>query len=82
MSVQLQDQSLTLHGAVVCVCGDIPASNYIGGFKEDVAFTLQKCRRCVATADMRAKVYTYINILKRLLKWKIHFMFYNLDMLV
>ena len=29
----------------------IPASNYIGGFKEGVAFALQKCRRCQATAD-------------------------------
>ena len=55
--MQLQDRSLTLHGAVVCICGDIPASNYIGGFKEGVAFALQKCRRCLATADdMRAKV--------------------------
>ena len=57
MSIQLQDRSLTLHGAVVCVCGDIPASNYIGGFKEGVAFALRKCRSCLATAhDMRAKV--------------------------
>ena len=49
------------------VCGDIPASNYIGGFKEGVAFALRKCRRCLATGDdMRAKVYylkhTYIRI--------------------
>ena len=49
--MQLQDRSLTLHGAVVCICGDIPASNYIGGFKEGVAFALRKCRRCLATAD-------------------------------
>ena len=40
--MQLQDQSLTLHSAVVCICGDIPASNYIGGFKEGVAFALLK----------------------------------------
>ena len=38
--------------------GYIPASNYIGGFKEGVAFALRKCRRCLATGDdMRAKVY-------------------------
>ena len=43
--MQLQDRSLTLHGAMVCICGDIPASNYIGGFKEGVAFALRKCRR-------------------------------------
>ena len=60
-------QSLGLHGAVVCICGDIPASNYIGGFKEGVSFALRKCRRCLATGDdMRAKVYylkhTYIRI--------------------
>ena len=35
----------------------IPASNYIGGFKEGVAFALRKCRKCLATADdMRTKV--------------------------
>ena len=49
------------------ICGDIPASNYIGGFKEGVAFALRKCRRCLATGDdMQTKVYylkhTYIRI--------------------
>ena len=47
LSIKLQDESVTLHGAVVCVCGDIPASNYIGGFKEGIGFSLQKCRRCL-----------------------------------
>ena len=57
LSIKLQDESVTLHGAVVCVCGDIPASNYIGEFKEGVGFSLWKCRRCLATAeDMRAKL--------------------------
>lgn len=45
---------------MVCICGDIPASNYIGGFKEGVGFAFRKCRRCLATADdMRAKVCYY-----------------------
>lgn len=48
-----------IHGAVVCLCGDIPASNYIGGFKEGVGLSLRKCRRCMATAtDMDVKVTT------------------------
>ena len=71
MSIQLQDQSLTLHGAVVSVCGDIPASNYIGGFKEGVAFALRKARRCLATADdMRTKV-------RYLIKARIHLHIYK-----
>ena len=36
---------------------DISASNYIGGFKEGVAFALRKCRRCVATADENTHTY-------------------------
>ena len=31
--------------------GDVPASNYIGGFKEGVSFALRKCRACLATQD-------------------------------
>ena len=50
LRIKLRDQLLTLHGAVVCVCGDILASNYIGGFKEGIGFSLQKCR-CLATAE-------------------------------
>jgi len=46
-----------LHGAVICLCGDVPASNNIGGFKEGVGFALRKCRRCMATGeDMQDKV--------------------------
>ena len=40
---------LTVHGAVVCMCGDTPASNFFGGFKEGVGFALRKCRICLAT---------------------------------
>ena len=44
-----------MHGRVICLCGDIPASNYIGGFKEGVGFSLQNCRRCMATSiDMNS----------------------------
>ena len=63
INIQLRNESLKLHGAVVCVCGDIPASNYIGGFKEGVGFSLRKCRRCLATAeDMQAQVRSYVHI--------------------
>ena len=46
----MQGKTVMYHGSVVCLCGDIPASNYIGGFKEGVAFSLQKCRKCMATS--------------------------------
>ncbi len=46
-----------MHGAAVCMCGDTPASNFVGGFKEGVGFALRKCRMCLATAaDLRIKV--------------------------
>ena len=38
LNVQLQGREVKLHGTVVCLCGDIPAANYIGGFKEGVEF--------------------------------------------
>lgn len=46
-----------IHGAVVCLCGDVPASCHVGGFKQGVGFALRKCRRCMATnADIDCKV--------------------------
>ena len=29
---------MIIHGAVVCMCGDTPASNFVAGFKEGVGF--------------------------------------------
>jgi hypothetical protein len=38
--------------------GDVPASNFIGGFKEGVGFALRKCRRCLAVkTDMISKFH-------------------------
>uniref|UniRef100_A0A1X7UQ82 Uncharacterized protein n=1 Tax=Amphimedon queenslandica TaxID=400682 RepID=A0A1X7UQ82_AMPQE len=39
----------TLYGAVICSVGDIPASNFIRGFKDGVGFSLGKCCMCLAT---------------------------------
>ena len=50
----------TVYGGVICIVGDVPASNFIGGFKEGVGFSLRKCRRCLATKfDINSKVYNY-----------------------
>ena len=50
-------ESITLHGMLVCMCGDTPGTNYIAGFKEGVGFALRKCRMCLATAnDILVKV--------------------------
>ena len=35
----------------MCLLGDTPGSNFIGGFKEGVGFSLRKCRRCMAVSD-------------------------------
>lgn len=41
--LQLRGEQIVLHGAVVALCGDTPASCYVGGFKEGVGFSLRKC---------------------------------------
>ena len=52
---------MTIYGAVICVVGDIPASNFIGGFKEGVGFSLRKCRKCLATkSDICLKVHVHV----------------------
>ena len=53
-----------MHGAVLGMSGDIPASNFIGGFKEGVGLSLRKCRMCMATAtDMDTKViYPFVSL--------------------
>jgi hypothetical protein len=38
-----------LSGSVVAFCGDTPASNFLGGFKEGVGGALRMCRRCMAS---------------------------------
>jgi len=51
---------VVIHGAVLCLCGDVPASCHVGGFKEGVGFATRKCRRCLATnADIICKVHIY-----------------------
>ena len=53
-----QRKYMELYGAVLCVTGDVPASNFLGGFKEGVGFALRKCHMCLATqSDMSTKVY-------------------------
>lgn len=55
--MQIGEETIAVHGAVVAMSGDTPASNFIGGFKEGVGFSLRKCRMCMATAaDMEFKV--------------------------
>ena len=53
---------ITVHGAVVCVCGDTPASNFLVGFKEGVGFSFRKCRACLATGDSISKMSVNFNI--------------------
>lgn len=59
--MQIGDERVMVHGAVLCMIGDTPASNFIGGFKEGVGFALRKCRMCMVTIeDMRVKVLILI----------------------
>ena len=57
---------MKITGAILCVIGDIPASNFLGGFKEGVGFALRKCQMCLVTKnDLSTKVKcTIINYVK------------------
>jgi len=60
-TLHLLENDVVVHGAVVCLCGDIPASCHVGGFKEGVGFAMRKCRRCLATnVDIVCKVIKYV----------------------
>lgn len=61
--MEVGDEVMTVHAATLCMLGDSPASNFVGGFKESVAFALQKCRRCMTTGtDMSEKVRIYWSV--------------------
>ena len=48
------NSTIPLRGAVSVFCGDTPASQLAGGFKEGVAFAMKCCRHCEASqADMQ-----------------------------
>ena len=56
-SIEIGGETVILHGAVLCMLGDTPASNFLGGFKEGIGFALRKCRRCMITSsDICVKV--------------------------
>ena len=31
--MQVQGKTVMVHASVICLCGDVPTSNYMGGFK-------------------------------------------------
>ena len=50
-------KQIRLFGSLLAVCGDTPASNFLGGFKEGVGGAFRKCRSCMATGlDIQSKV--------------------------
>ena len=48
-SLIVDGRKLTFRAALVAFCGDTPASNFIGGFKESVVSAYRGCRECMAT---------------------------------
>lgn len=75
-----------VHGAVVCVCGDTPASCYISGFKEGVEFSLRKCRQCLATLPDVFFIQTMCNIhcivLVSFIEWNLTTYVDHLDLII
>ena len=55
--VTVDGQQYKMKGTLLAFVGDTPAINMVGGFKEGVAFSMRKCRQCMATFDqMQTKV--------------------------
>jgi hypothetical protein len=59
VQLNVNGNPVQVHGAVLCVCGDTPASNFLGGFKEGVGYSLRKCQCCLAvTENMRTEFHS------------------------
>ena len=48
-SVEIDGTTMNFRAVLVAFCGDTPASNYIGGFKEGLGGAYRGCRECIAT---------------------------------
>ena len=70
----------------MCLLGDVPASNFMGGFKEGVGFALRKCQACLATQeDIQTKVILHIiniNVLKTNLLYYMYLVSHKINELV
>ena len=51
-SVLLDGAKIKFRAALVAFCGDTPASNFIGVFKESVGGAYKGCRECMATKPL------------------------------
>ena len=49
--MEVGGEMITVYGGTLCMLGDTPGCNFIGGFKEGVGFALRKCRQCMATGQ-------------------------------
>jgi len=52
------NRTIPLRGAVSVFCGDTPAAQLAGGFKEGVAFALKCCRHCEASQDVMQNIFS------------------------
>ena len=49
IEVNIDGTQRTFKGALLCILGDNPASNAVGGFKESFSLAFRFCRTCMAT---------------------------------
>ena len=56
-SVEIDGTTMNFRAVLVAFCGDTPASNYIGGFKEGVGGAYRGCRECIATKPEMETMY-------------------------
>lgn len=50
-SLHVGNSNIPITGALSVFCGDTPASNLAGGFKEGVSLAMKCCRHCEANQD-------------------------------
>lgn len=57
VELQVRNDRRKWFGIVLCFVGDIPASNFVGGFKEGVGFAKLPCRSCMIQKDDLNKIH-------------------------
>ena len=58
-SVVVDGIELNYQAFLVAFCGDTPASNLIGGFKEGVGGAYRGCRECLATKEEMYSIFIH-----------------------
>lgn len=64
-SLTVRNETKKWHGMLLNFVGDIPASNFVAGFKEGVGFANLPCRSCMTHKDQLETIHREANCIMR-----------------